>query len=262
MKRLLEFRVFDLLKDKDNEEFLDKVKKENPDLYSKFLNILGNKGLEKAKEKYEEYDPEFIKAKKSRKRKERTKEHKEEIKKILLIKHKDKIKEIEKEISNNSIKNVEQYIKNDSIISNYLKSLKIKKKYKNNFLEFLRTPSKFIHKLIHLRLNIETLSYNRERNFFEYDLYGNRILNIDHFYTNNIKKYNLQIVWPYFGTQEDIMRGQDFVYDKQKNISRLSTYLYLTENELYERLDKYSYYLSDEYYEKWKMEQDAKKYNI
>ena len=59
MKRILEYKVFDILKNKENENFLDKVKKENPDLYSKFLNIIGNKGLEIAKQKYQEYYPEF-----------------------------------------------------------------------------------------------------------------------------------------------------------------------------------------------------------
>jgi len=61
MKRLFEFKVYDILQDKDNEKFLDKVKKENPDLYTRFLNIVGNKGLDVAKEKYKEFDPVLVK---------------------------------------------------------------------------------------------------------------------------------------------------------------------------------------------------------
>ena len=61
MKKLLEFGVFDILKDPKNEEFLDKVKKENRDLYPQFLNILKRKGLEVAMKEYEPHDPNYIK---------------------------------------------------------------------------------------------------------------------------------------------------------------------------------------------------------
>ncbi len=72
MKKILEYRVFDLLKDKDNEKFLDKVKKENPDMYAKFLNLVGNKGLEVAKQKYQEYDPEYVELKKQEEKEKKT----------------------------------------------------------------------------------------------------------------------------------------------------------------------------------------------
>ena len=42
MKKLLEYRVFDLLKDPDNEKFLSKVKTENPDLYVQFTSYYSN----------------------------------------------------------------------------------------------------------------------------------------------------------------------------------------------------------------------------
>jgi hypothetical protein len=101
MRRILEFRVYDILKDPENEKFLDQVKKENPNLYSKFLNIVGNKGLEKAKEKYKEYDPIAVekieKAEKEKQRlinKEKLEKAKKEYRNLILNKYKDKIDEI------------------------------------------------------------------------------------------------------------------------------------------------------------------------
>ena len=46
MKRLFEFRVYDIIKDDNNREFLNKVKDENPELYDRFMSLIGNKGLE------------------------------------------------------------------------------------------------------------------------------------------------------------------------------------------------------------------------
>jgi len=69
MKKLLEFRAFDILKDEKNQEFLKKIKTENPDLYSTFVNIIGKKGLEIAKQKYEPYDPEYKKILKEKEKK-------------------------------------------------------------------------------------------------------------------------------------------------------------------------------------------------
>ena len=40
--------------------FLDKVKKENPEMFVKFLNIVKNKGLDIAIGKYNEFDKEYI----------------------------------------------------------------------------------------------------------------------------------------------------------------------------------------------------------
>ena len=71
MNRILEYRVFDLLKDPENEKFLDKVKKENPDEYNRFLNLVGNKGLEVAKQKYQIYDPEYKKQKEAEEKAEK-----------------------------------------------------------------------------------------------------------------------------------------------------------------------------------------------
>lgn len=46
--------------DEQSEIFLDKVKSENPDMFVRFLNLVKNKGLEFAKDKYKEFDVELI----------------------------------------------------------------------------------------------------------------------------------------------------------------------------------------------------------
>jgi len=46
--------------DENSNIFLDKVKKENPEMFAKFLNIVKNKGLDIAIEKYKEFDKEYI----------------------------------------------------------------------------------------------------------------------------------------------------------------------------------------------------------
>jgi hypothetical protein len=70
MKNLIESIVKNILKESEEEyTFLKKVVGENPSLYSRFYSIVKNKGLEVAKEKYKEYDPELIKQKEKEKAK-------------------------------------------------------------------------------------------------------------------------------------------------------------------------------------------------
>lgn len=70
MKNLIESIVKNILKESEEEySFLKKVQVENPSLYSRFYSIVKNKGLEVAKEKYKEYDPELIKQKEKEKAK-------------------------------------------------------------------------------------------------------------------------------------------------------------------------------------------------
>ena len=47
-------------KSPEEDSFLRKVKEENPEMLTKFINMVKNKGLEVAKEKYNEFDPEII----------------------------------------------------------------------------------------------------------------------------------------------------------------------------------------------------------
>lgn len=270
MKKILEYKVFDLLQNKDNEEFLDKVKKENPDLYSKFLNILGNKGLEKAKEKYQQYDPEFVKSEISRKKKEKTKEYKEEERSFLLSMYKDEIEEMEGIVSKGTLKTLTKEIKNKKGISTYLNSLRARKKYTSFLSAFLRDPNKFRYQITKDRMKLEYLSFTQSI----YDGYGDEpykreVLVVINYLNNKKdgKDFYLRLDFPMVSTQEDIMRGHDYASAKMKNINKLtcentSGSYYLTEDELIERINKIEYYLSDKYFEDWGMENDVKKFNI
>jgi hypothetical protein len=143
MKKLLEFRLFDLLKDKDNEDFLNKVKKENPDKYMLFVNILGRKGLEIAKTEYEEYDPNYVKIKKEKEKvekaewkKQNNKEKKEQRHDELLKKYSSEITEVYDILKNSSLKKLKQNIENDKNLSYFLKYTKIH--YTKDFLKILK----------------------------------------------------------------------------------------------------------------------------
>lgn len=63
IRKIIYEAISDIYTD-EGREFLEKVNKENPDLYDKFKTILASKGLEKAHERYVEYDPAEIKRKK------------------------------------------------------------------------------------------------------------------------------------------------------------------------------------------------------
>lgn len=265
MKKILEYKVFDLLQNKENEEFLDKVKKENPDLYIKFLNVLGNKGLDRAKEKYKEYDPEYIKSERSKKKKENNKKNKEKLRKNLLELYSEEIKEIEKILSESPLKKILKYIKSDEILKEYLEKCRAKKQYKNTFLEVIRGQfNKFRGNRWLSHTKIEYLLFTQSK-YSEYDFekITNNIITISHSY--NLEKhesdYNLSINRSGTHTMYDIMKGEEFIKYRNKSMEDLVCYN-ITENELLNKIKKLSYYLSDDFYEEWKMEQDVKKYNL
>lgn len=272
MKRILEYKVFDILKNKENEKFLDKVKQENPDLYSKFLNIVGNKGLEVAKQKYQEYEPEFIKSENLRKKRERTKEIKEEKKQKILNDFEPQIQSIEKILINSPLKKIERFIKNDENISNYLKNYRIEKHYKKDFLEFLKNPSKHLTQIKRGKLRIESLNYSR-RTYSEYDFEMTTvIINIIHFYESGMNIFDeletseKETFWLDFQTSKSLtyaerLKETEFILDRNSEIKKLGN-KYVTETELFDNMEKYSYYLSDEYYKEWKFKNTVNKYNL
>ena len=131
--KILEFRLYDLLKNKDNEDFLNKVKKENPDKYSMFINILGNKGLETAKLKYEIYDPEFIKKEKEKEKTEKAEirkqnriYNKEQFHNEILQKYSSEINAINDILRNSLLKKIQKLIKNDRNLLRFSKFIKTK----------------------------------------------------------------------------------------------------------------------------------------
>jgi hypothetical protein len=274
MKRILEYKVFDLLKDKDNVEFLDKVKKENPDMYAQFLSTLGNKGLEVAKKKYQDYDPEFVKSEKLRKKRENTKEFKDKKKEEILITWADEIKEIEDILSNTKLKNVQNYIESNSIISKYIRSAGYKKKYENVFLKLIKTPFSLAREFrSRYNIHIDTLTFIDK--YYDKFFGGNKniFIRVDQFYVmTSIKTVFFNIKFSMPNTDDDdeyysmpsVDRNKDSKFlEYRNNYIRMNLNLNRIDIiELYETIKEFSNVLSDDYYENWKLEQQANKYNI
>lgn len=279
MKKLLEFRLFDLLKNKDNEDFLNKVKKENPDKYMLFVNILGRKGLEIAKTEYEEYDPNYVKIKKEKEkvekaewRKQNNKEKKEQRHDELLKKYSSEINEVNNILKNSPLKKLEQNIENDKNLSYFLKYAKTH--YTKDFLKILK-DNRNIEDTFRVydypdgtlrgyRFLIDTLSYSVDDQFED-----SRILKISQYYILTSKKltynidFNLDTVYELPG---DRNKEKDFIEQRSKYLDKLSR-VGLDNDELYKIIfGVFSKSLSnevyDKWYEDWKFKNRINKYNI
>jgi hypothetical protein len=277
MKKILEYRVFDLLKDKDNEKFLDKVKKENPDMYAKFLNLVGNKGLEVAKQKYQEYDPEYVELKKQEEKEKklelkrlRTKEGKIEARNKILDKYSKEINEYNDILQNSYLKKLEQQIKNNKVLNDYLVSSRAKKSYTNLFNQQLKKPEKLV-RYFGYDLKIDSLIYERNTFSWEYESYKKReSIHIIQYYNikdNNFKYqiyFNFPLTWwdiDYNLPKFDSNKESEFIDARNDAINKFKK-SGLTRTELETIIMKVTYLLSDECYEKWKFQQDTNKYNL
>lgn len=272
MKKLLEFRAFDILKDEKNQEFLKKIKTENPDLYSTFVNIIGKKGLEIAKQEYEPYDPEYKKILKEKEKKDvaerkrqRTKEYKEELRKQTLKKFEPQINEIDNILFNSELYNVENYLKNDKNIVSFFKQLKIRKHYINLFSRYInqqKNLSQLKYDLFYKNMHIDTLYY--DINWKGINKKYNIII-IKQYYNTRSKKfeYSIQLRIPQIKTDD---KPFEFLNYRNKYINNLSNNTNLTgledKKELYNIIDKFSEALSDDFYQNWEIEQSMNKYNI
>lgn len=288
MKKLLEFGVFDILKDPKNEEFLDKVKKENRDLYPQFLNILKRKGLEVAMKEYEPHDPNYVKIRQQREKEEKalrkkqsTKEFKEEYNKIILNREKDKIDEIQKVLSFTILKNLGNSIDKFKNISEYLTGCKSKKQYTNKFNEILKHPLRISYELDREDINIDSLSFvSKYNNYYDgEDDQINVIIRIEHFYSLKDKESKFSISyglypdgdfdeydkWSTYIPTIDAKKVVGYLYSRKKyaksfNIEKGKL------NEIYESLGKIDGLLNEEFYNEWfkeyDLKQNAKKYNI
>lgn len=273
MKRILEYRVFDILKDPENAKFLDRVKKENPDLYSKFLNLVGNKGLEKAKERYVKYDPEFVKLRKEKEEEEKREREREKraIRNFELYKENEKeIRELENILDDSELKIIANKIKATPLLDKLFGNLKkqyvgeIRKKLKD--LSRLDFELNILSEKINLNYLIDTLSYHTKGyNFYNSD-YRSIVVFISQNYRMKTKElyYNIR-----FTTSLDTILNYkitEFGLHISDYINHLSE-MNITKEELYGILFvKIPYIYSDEYYKKWKkqydLEQDINKYNL
>lgn len=277
MKKILEYRVFDLLKDKDNADFLDKVKKENPNMYTRFLNLVGNKGLEKAKEMYQEFDPEYVKIKKQQEKDRqlelkrlRTKEGKIEARNKILDKYSEEIEEFNNILKNSYLKSLEKKIKNNKILNDYLVSVNAKKSYSNLFNQALKKPEKLI-RMFDYDIKIDSLSFPYKRYGWEYDTTKRRdLILIIQYYNIKTKKFkylinfNFPLTWwdlDYVLPKFDVKKDEKFIDARNDAINKFSN-SFKDREELDTILNKVTYLLSDEVYDKWKLQQDVNKYNL
>lgn len=266
MKKILEYKVFDLLKNKDNEEFLDKVKKENPDMYGQLLSTIGNKGLEFAKKKYQDYDPEFVKSEKLRKKRESTKEYKNSKSDEMLKLFSDEIVEIKNVISKTPLKTIMHYINDNELISNYIHSVGHKKNYTNEFLKILKKPLLLRRELSH-NIKIDTLKYCTNPKYISW--FGEEpssTITIMQYYNLDKKEFLYLIRLNTSGDSyslPSIDKGKDIEFLRYRNnyiygLSRSTVNI----EEVYNSLNKFSAALSDDFYNKWEMEKDSNKYNL
>jgi len=271
MRKILEYRVFDLLKNKDNEVFIDKVKKENPELTGKFLSILGNKGLEIAKQKYQQYDPDFIESEKKRIKKENSKKIKEKVKKFTLKKFESEILEVKNILKNSKLKEILKYIQNDKNISGYLDSFRAVKKYKNEFLDIIRKPQKMNYKFYRWDFVIDSLSFmSSNYSYYNYgDTKRESVLNIKQFYDLKTKKISYSIYFTLidedFRLRIDRNKEDIFIRSRNDYINKLGK-TNISISELYNILHKFSDTLSediyDRWYKEWELKQNMNKYNL
>jgi len=274
MKKIFEFKVFDLLQDKENAEFMDKVKKENPELYVKFLNILSNKGINVAKEKYEDYDPNRVKIRNERekelrlrRKRENTKEAKTAKNKELLEKYKNEIDEIENVIYSSKLDIIDNKLKSYNIISEYLNSCRVKKRYENNFNKLLKTPENIEYEL-RGSLLLESIWYTTN-SFSLWESDKINIIHIQHFYNFKNKQSTF---YPRFNLYYDEFEEYTIPVDRNKEseyLEKRRAYANdltkegrLTLDEISNTIKKVSILLSDEMYKEWKFEQDLNKYNL
>lgn len=277
MKIILEYKVFDLLKNSENEIFLDKVKKENPDLYIQFLNIVGNKGLDVAKQKYNFYDPEVKKEREKKEKEEKLRKKRLGVKKLreladeeLLLKHKDIIEEIETKLFFSYLPQLASKIEKDPRISKYLKHLKAKRVIKNDFKNFIKSPKnfKFDRRVL---VNLDTLYfitryYNRSE-----DKYDNvSIIKIGQYYVLDTKELKYSVNFKlydhennsYFIPKIDKEKDRQFLSDRNTYIRSLDQ-TNLSKEELNDIVfNKLSNALDENSYMEWEIKQMSNKFNI
>lgn len=250
MRIILEYKIFDILKSENNVKFLDKVKKDNPNLYTKFLNILINKGLDIAKQKYIEFEPEEIKKRKLIDKEKLKKENDQ----MLLDSISDDINKIKNILYNSELKNIKTYIFKKPNIENFFKKNKIKPSYQNLFNKLLKTPKTLISKL-NRRFKIDVIKFSNSYEKINY-------ITIEQFNDNTFDlnfnfRFNLNFIEELNDTKVD------FYIETKKLIWELGFKKdFFTSNDIYEKIDKLDYYLSDEYYEEFKIKKDGDIYNL
>ncbi|MCF7796061.1 hypothetical protein K9M42_03125 [Patescibacteria group bacterium] len=251
--KLFEYRASEILKDEENSKFLYKVKDENPNLYSRFLSIVGNKGINIAKQKYSQYDPEEIKIRNRKIKKEEKRRIKEDSQKKFLEKYSGIIKKLNDELQTSPLKRILQFIKTEPKLKHW------KKKYK----KILNINNKF---KFEIDIKFGTISLDQVElfpptMFKDFEEFGSESLTIKRkavLKNNEFFEFKYSVM---FNFEYDYFNDNKFEIDKFEKISKLNTYN-LTFDDLKEILEKFKYYMSQKYYKDWKIEQEINKYNL
>ena len=96
---------------------------------------------------------------------------------------------------------------------------------------------------------------------YDFESFKNSIILISHYYNLNEHKstYKFSINRSgRGGTMYDIMKGEEYIKYRNEAMEDLGGEY--SENELLDKIKKMSYYLSDDFYKEWEMEQNVKKY--
>ena len=283
MKRIVEFKVYDILQDKDNANFLDKVKTENPELYTRFLNIIGNKGLDVAKDKYKEFDPEYKKIQQQKEKdekalrkkignKERNKQLNKEKEIRFLEDYKSEIEEVENILENSSLKILEKNIQNNKIVGNFLDQFN--KRYKNDFHEKLKKPRLAIGDNLNFQYKVlvDSLSYSCID--YEAEVYNEvksykKVITIYQYYDASTKRisYDVHFDFPkdfdYNNFKLDKGKENEFIQSRNTYITDVLSQSNIDKDKLYSIFfGKLEHIVSDKVYDEWKIRYDAKKYNL
>jgi len=253
MKKLFEFRVFDIMKDDENREFLNKVKDENPELYDRFMSLVGNKGLEIAKQKYLQYDPEWIKEQKRKKTKEEKQREKEESKdrfrQRFLDKYREAVTNINIHLARTPLRDVIYIIREEKNLKRW------KKQYKTLFKDVDSSLHDMENEPID-SVKIIPPYYRYRSEFGDEHIEIKQYVNLDE-NKKKIKDVKFTIIFHFEPEGFD-----EFEADRDIKIGQLTTYIRLNLNELKELLEKFKYYMSDEYRKNWEIEQETEKYNL
>lgn len=290
--KLFEFNIAELRKNKEIDDFLRKVKSENPEEYARFVSLVGNKGLEIAKQKYEPYDPEYKKLmkqkekeKEARRKREKTKEFRDQRDSEIITKLEPTINEIEGILLDSPLKTLLYDIKKDNKLNDFLfNQLRCKEKYSNEFKGWLKKPVN-LERELKLNLSIDSLtiqSYLVGSIWFEEEQSPKNVINVKQHYKSGIyfkgdlmKEFNKERELRYsveFGIPEDDFYGaflkmdkgreKEYIEERNSAIRKLSAFL-ITKEELYKKIfEDFVYLISQEHYEEWKFKKNVADYNI
>lgn len=260
MKRLFEFRVFDIMKDDDNREFLNRVKDENLDKYDRFMSLVGNKGLEIAKQKYFQYDPieikRIAKEKKDTTRKEQNILRKQRDHEYLMSVYGDVLKEITEYLKTSPLKGILNIIKQEKNLKNW------KKQYKTGDLKLGDSRISSFNEArpidtVVLTPRIYKSSYINEFREDTFTIYQYVSLSRDR---KSVRNYYFSIKFD-FDFNFFVNTDSEFEEDKFAKIYKLRR-TNMDIEQLKEVLEEFKYYMSDKFEEDCKIEKEVERYNL